>query len=383
MGGVKQVVPFSDLRAAYEELREEFDEAYRRFMRTGWYVLGPEVARFEEEYAAYCECQRCVGVGSGLQALHLALVAIGVGSGDEVIVPSNTYIATWLAVTHAGGSPVPVEPDARTHNIDSGLVEEAITRRTKAILAVNLYGQPCDYDAILGVARKHGLKVVVDNAQAHGARYKGRRVGGIGDVECHSFYPSKNLGAFGEGGAITTNDEALADRVTVLRHYGSRVRYHHEVPGYNARLDELQAAFLRIKLRRLDEWNDRRRLVARRYLSGLRQYEDLLGLPEVPSWAEPVWHLFVVRHGQRDQLQSGLKERGIETLIHYPIPPHLSGAYENAGFEKGQFPVAERLASEVLSLPIGPFMRKAQVDRVILAVGECLTARRSSHPKQQ
>ena len=400
-------VAFQDFRGPYAELRDELDAAYRRFMESAWYVLGKEVASFEGEYAAYCEAGHCVGVAHGLDALHLALRALGCGPGDEVIVPSNTYIATWLAVTQAGATIVPVEPDPATFNIDPARIEEAITPRTKVVLAVNLYGQPCDYDPILEIARRHGLKVAIDNAQAHGARYKGRRVGGIADIECHSFYPSKNLGAYGEAGAITTNDPDLADKVRVLRNYGSRVRYHNEVPGYNSRLDELQAAFLRVKLRKLDEWNARRAVIAAQYLAALGAMEATGGtgqgtgdrgrgtgkderaerspsaiqnstfnivLPHVPSWADPVWHLFVLRHQQRDALQKHLADHGIQTIIHYPIPPHLSGAYSDARLlSPASCPTAEQLAREVLSLPMGPHMTGEQVQAVVEAI-ECFAA---------
>lgn len=346
-------VPFQDLKAGYLELKEELNAVYHRFMESGWYVLGSEVEAFEEEYAAYCEAEYCVGVGHGLDALHLALRALDVGPGDEVIVPTNTYIATWLAVTHAGAKIVPVEPDIRTYNIDPDRIEEAITPRTKVILPVNLYGQPCDYDPILQIAGRHGLKVVVDNAQAQGARYKSRRVGGIADVECHSFYPTKNLGAFGEAGAVTTNDPEVADRVPVLRNYGSRERYHNEVAGYNSRLDALQAGFLRVKLRHLDEWNQRRRKLAVAYLEQLKGVPELT-LPFVHDWAEPVWHLFVVRHPQRDALQKHLADQGVQTLIHYPIPPHSSRVYANLAYSEMAFPTALELAGQVLSLPMGP-----------------------------
>ena len=362
----KVKVPFQDFHTPYIELKDEFDAAYHRFMESGWFVLGKETTAFEEEYAAYCEAENCVGVANGLDALHLALRAMGISPGDEVIVPSNTYIATWLAVTQAGGVPVPVEPDPATYNIDPARIAEAITPRTKAILAVNLYGQPCDYDSIFTIARKHGLKFAIDNAQSHGALYKGRRVGGIADIECHSFYPSKNLGAYGEAGAITTNDADLADKVRVLRNYGSRVRYHNEVPGYNSRIDELQAAFLRVKLRHLDEWNARRSKIAEQYLSQLSIPDSQLVLPIVPSWASPVWHLFVVRHPQRDALQKYLADWGIQTIIHYPIPPHLSGAYADleTTVQTSKLPIAEQLANQVLSLPIGPHTPQEHVNDV-------------------
>jgi len=388
-------VPFNDFVSPYRELRAELDDVYFRFMQSAWYVLGREVDGFEEEYAAYCGAPHCVGVGHGLDALHLALRALGVEPGDEVIVPSNTYIATWLAVTQAGAVPVPVEPDPATFNLDPARIEHAITPRTKVILAVNLYGQPCDYDSILAIAGKHGLKVAIDNAQAHGALYKGRRVGGIANIECHSFYPSKNLGAYGEAGAITTDDAELADKVRVLRNYGSRVRYHNEVIGYNSRLDELQAAFLRVKLRHLDAWNARRVAIAAQYLAALggghetwdRGHEtrdknqisektcevgassgsaskinnpqSTIVLPAVPDWAKPVWHLFVIRHPQREALQKHLAEHGVQTLIHYPIPPHLSGAYSDLRPPTSDLRplfIAEQLANEVLSLPISPHL---------------------------
>lgn len=371
-------VPFQDFRAGYEELRAELDEAYRRFVESGWYVLGKEVSGFEEEYGAYCEASYCVGVGNGLDALHLALRAVGCSSGDEVIVASNTYIATWLAVTQAGATVVPVEPDEKTYNLDPQLIEQAITPNTKVVMATNLYGQPCDYDAIRAVADRHGLLFLVDNAQAQGARYKGRRVGGLADVECHSFYPSKNLGALGEAGAITTNNSGVADRVKVLRNYGSRVRYHNEVAGYNSRLDELQAAFLRVKLRHLDEWNARRTKIAEFYLSQMASLSPQLVIPFVPTWADPVWHLFVIRHPDRDALQKHLEAAGVQTLIHYPVPAHLSGAYGYLGLKKGALPVCETISSEVLSLPIGPQIEPAQAREVVNAVREFESALHAS-----
>ena len=344
-------IPFLDLASPYRELREELDLAYSLCMESGWFVLGKEVEAFEQEYAAYCEAAHCVGVANGLDALHLVLKAYGIGPGDEVIVPSNTYIATWLAVTHTGATPVPVEPDSRTYNIDPALIEAAITPRTKAIMPVHLYGQPADMDPIMTIANRHNLRVIEDNAQAQGARYKGRRTGALGHAAGHSFYPGKNLGAFGDGGAVTTNDPELADRVRVLRNYGSRIKYHNEVPGFNSRLDELQAAFLRVKLRHLDAWNNRRREIARLYLQKLPR--EVIH-PFVPEWAEPVWHLFVIRHAQRDALQKHLADAGIGTLIHYPIPPHQSGAY--APSHIAPQPIAEDLSRAVLSLPMGPHL---------------------------
>jgi dTDP-4-amino-4,6-dideoxygalactose transaminase len=288
-----------------------------------------------------------------------------VGPGDEVIVPSNTYIATWLAVSQCGATPVPVEPDARTYNINPVLIEAAITPRTKVILPVHLYGQPADMDPILTIARKHGLRVLEDGAQAHGARYKGQRLGAHGDAVAWSFYPGKNLGAMGDGGAVTTNDPQIADRLRVLRNYGSRVKYVHDVQGYNSRLDPLQAAILRVKLAHLDEWNARRRAIAQCYQQGLA--DSGLILPHVPEWAEPVWHLFVVQHPQRDALQQALADQGVGSLIHYPIPPHLQGAYAVAGWAQGTFPSAERMADQVLSLPMGPQLPPEQVKTVVAA----------------
>lgn len=345
-------VPFLDLRAAYLELKTEIDEAVHRVMDSGWYILGPEVEAFESDFSQYCEADHTVGVANGLDALHLALLAMGVGPGDEVIVPSNTYIATWLAVSQCGATPVPVEPDVRTYNIDPTLIEQAITPRTKAILPVHLYGQPADLDPILDITRKHGLRVLEDAAQAHGARYKGRRIGSHGDAVAWSFYPGKNLGALGDAGAVTTNDPEIADRIRVLRNYGSRIKYVNEVRGYNSRLDPIQAAVLRVKLKHLDEWNNRRRHIASHYMSNIKV--PSLVLPHVPEWAEPVWHLFVISHPERDTLAQKLKDGGIGTLIHYPIPPHRQKAYAAQFGGASTFPIAELLSSKILSFPISP-----------------------------
>jgi len=364
-------VPFLDFIQPYEDLKVELDEAYLRFMRSAWYVLGREVEAFEREFAEYCGVAHCVGVGNGLEALHLTLRACGIGENDEVIVPSNTYIATWLAVSYAGATPIPVEPDPRTFNIDPARIEAAITRRTKAIMPVHLYGQPADMDPIMTIAQKHKLRVIEDNAQAQGARYKGRRTGSLGDAAGNSFYPGKNLGAYGEAGAVTTNDKELANKIRVLRNYGSQKKYYNEVKGYNSRLDELQAAFLRVKLKKLDQWNARRRGVAGQYLAGMSGLPGLT-LPFVPAWSEPVWHLFVIRHSQRDALQQRLTEAEIGTLIHYPVPPHLSGAYAGAGWERGAFPIAEELANSVLSLPMGPHLSREQSGYVVKEIHHVL-----------
>jgi len=361
------MIPFLDLKSPYLELKEELDTAYHRVMESGWYILGKEVEAFESEFAYYCETKYCIGVGNGLDALHLIVRAYGIGLGDEVIVPANTYIATWLAVTHSSATPVPVEPVESTYNIDPSRIEQAITPRTKAILVVHLYGQPADMDPINTIARNHGIKVIEDCAQAHGARYKRRRAGGLGDAAGFSFYPGKNLGAIGDGGAVTTNDPELADRIRVLRNYGSRIKYHNEVVGYNSRLDELQAALLRVKLTRLDEWNERRRQVAAQYMQGFSSQLQLT-LPHVPEWAETVWHQFVVRHPQRNALQKVLYKAGIATMIHYPIPPHLQPAYLDLNFNKGDFPISEQMANRALSLPMGPHISVSDLHSVIKEV---------------
>ena len=363
-------IPFLDVAAAYAELQDELDGATRRVMASGQFILGPEVTAFEEEFAAYCETNHAIGVGSGLDALRLILLGYGVGQGDEVAVPSNTFIATWLAVTHAGATPVPVEPDPATHSITAEGVEAAITPSTKAIMPVHLYGHPADMDGIVALGRKRGIPVIEDAAQAQGARYRARRAGQLANAAGFSFYPGKNLGAMGDAGAITTDDDALAERVRMLRNYGSRVKYHHDLPGLNSRLDSLQAGVLRIKLRHLDEWNERRRAVADLYVRRLDDIEGLV-LPVAADWAEPVWHLFVVRHPRRDALQERLSDAGVDTMIHYPIPPHLTGAYA-AAFEGVRLPVAERLADEVLSLPMGPHLALQDAERVAVAVRDAI-----------
>ena len=357
-------VPFLNLKAAYTELRDDLDGACQRVMASGSFILGPEVAAFEREFAEYCEAKYCLGVANGLDALHLILRALEIGVGDEVIVPSNTYIATWLAVSSAGATPVAVEPDERTYNLDPSRLEAAITERTKAIIPVHLYGQPADMDRIKEIAAPYGIKVIEDAAQAHGARYKGRRTGGLSDAAAFSFYPGKNLGALGDAGAVVTNDGAMAEELRRLRNYGSPVKYQHDVKGFNSRLDEMQAALLRVKLKRLDEWNERRKQAARYYLETLEGVPDLR-LPFVPEWAEPVWHLFVVRHPRRTALQRHLTAAGVGTIIHYPVPPHLQGAYADMQRLAGSFPLAERLGEEVLSLPLGPHISEAEIGYVV------------------
>ena len=362
---------FLDVQAAYNELRAEIDAAISAVNERGWYVLGEECIAFESEFASYTNADHCVGVGNGLDALHLSMRALGIGAGDEVIVPSNTFIATWLAVSMCDATPVPVEPIESTYNIDPELIAAHITANTKAIVPVHLYGQPAAMEAIMELAHAHGLAVLDDAAQAQGARCSGRPVGSLADITAWSFYPGKNLGALGDGGAITTNDAALADRLRALANYGSHEKYVHEERGVNSRLDEIQAAALRVKLRHLDDWNERRRVVARTYSTA---FEALpLGLPTHPDWAEPVWHQYVVRHPQRDQLQERLAAAGIPTMIHYPTPPHLRSAYSDLGYGPGAFTISEHLHAEVLSLPIGPHQQpsdtRSVVDAVIEAVG--------------
>jgi dTDP-4-amino-4,6-dideoxygalactose transaminase len=359
-------VPFLEVGQATAECRQEIEGGIRRVLESARYIGGPEVAAFEEEYADYCEAKHCVGVANGLDALHLALRAAEIGPGDEVIVPSNTFIATWLAVSLVGASPVPVEPDPETHNLDPARLEAALSPRTRAIIPTHLYGQPANLDPILELARERQLVVIEDAAQAHGARYGGRRIGSHGDMVCWSFYPGKNLGALGDAGAVTTNDPELAGRIRALGNYGSTAKYVSPVRGVNSRLDPIQAAVLRAKLKRLDDWNSRRRDLAGRYLGALK--DRGIGLPAVISEAEAVWHLFVIQHPHRDDLQRKLASAGIETLIHYPIPPHLQGAYADSGYPKGSLPVAETLASTVLSLPIGPHLTMQDAARVIEAV---------------
>jgi dTDP-4-amino-4,6-dideoxygalactose transaminase len=349
-------------------IRQELLSAVARVVRRGYYVLGPEVEAFEREFAAYLGVREVVGVGNGLDALTLMLQAAEIHAGDEVIVPSNTYIATWLAISRLGAHPVPVEPNPFTHNLEPDLVAAQITPRTRAILGVHLYGQPADMDRLAAIAARHHLLLFEDAAQAHGAQYKGHRVGSLSHAAAFSFYPTKNLGALGDGGAVATNDADLARQVRLLRHHGQQEKYMSVVCGVNSRLDELQAACLRVKLRHLDSDNAHRRRIAAHYMSRLAQTS--LVLPHVPDWAEPVWHLFVVRSGARDKLQALLKAKGVETAIHYPVPPHLQPAYEHLGYRRGALPIAELLAASVLSLPMGPYFTDEQCEDICDAIIE-------------
>ncbi|KIF06044.1 erythromycin biosynthesis sensory transduction protein eryC1 [Streptomyces sp. RSD-27] len=367
-------MPFHDLRDlhALDGLQEELDAAVLRVARSGRYLLGPELEAFEEEFAGYCGNDHCVGVGSGLDALELTLRALGVGAGDEVIVPGHTFVATWLAVSATGARPVPVEPEADSYLIDPARVEAAITPRTRAVMPVHTYGHPVDLDALDAVTAPRGIAVVEDAAQAHGARYRGRRTGSR-YAAAFSFYPGKNLGALGDAGAVVTSDAGLADRIRLLRNYGSRVKYRHEEQGTNSRLDEIQAAALRVKLPRLDAWNARRRAVADAYAEGLAGLPGIT-VPGVRAWAEPVWHQYVIRCAGRDRLRAALTDAGVENLVHYPVAVHRSPAY--AGTAHGPLPLSERLAAEVLSLPMGPQLTAKDVETVISAVRD---ATESSH----
>ncbi len=350
-------VPFLSFEYINRQIKAEITAAFEDFFDKAWYVLGDQVNLFENEYAIFNGVKNCVGVSNGLDALHIALKALGVGSGDEVIIPSNTFIATALSVSYAGATPVFVEPDERTYNINPLLIEAAITEKTKAIIPVHLYGQACNMEAITEIALNKNLKIVEDNAQAHGSFWKDKMTGSWGDINATSFYPGKNLGAFGDAGAVTTNDEGLASLSKSLRNYGSQKKYNNETIGYNMRLDECQASFLRVKLKYLNEWTSQRKEIAAWYDKALKGTGDII-LPAVDPNARHVYHLYVIRSSQRDSLQKYLSANGIGTLIHYPIPPHLQGAYRHLGYKKGDFPISEKLADTCLSLPLWPGMTK-------------------------
>jgi dTDP-4-amino-4,6-dideoxygalactose transaminase len=352
-------VPFLELGTSYHELKAEIDAAVSEVLVGGWYILGKQVELFENEFAAYIGVKHCIGVANGLEALMLCLQAYEIGRGSEVIVPSNTYFATALAVSLVGAQVRFVEPDSKTHNLDPTRLEEAISPCTAAIMPVHLYGLPAEMDSINDVARSHGLRVIEDAAQAHGAKYNGRRAGSLGDAAAFSFYPTKCLGAFGDGGAITTNNDEIADKVRILRNYGSRTKYIVQYKGLNSRLDELQAAILRVKLRYLDEWNQRRRRTAA-LLNGSLSGISEVSVPTQPNGLESCWHLYVIRTRERESVQAALKARGIGTAVHYPVPPYRQEAYKELGLAKGSFPVADRLAEEVLSLPMGPHLETSE-----------------------
>jgi dTDP-4-amino-4,6-dideoxygalactose transaminase len=356
-------IPFLSFDATNAAFRDEAKATFERFFDSKWYVLGEMTKQFEVDYAAFNQTNQAVGISNGLDALQIALRVLGIGTGDEVIIPSNTYIASALAVSYVGATPIFVEPNLATYNIDPQRIEAAITPKTKAIMPVHLYGQACEMDAIMAIAKKHNLFVVEDNAQAHGAAFNGKLTGAFGELNATSFYPSKNVGALGEAGAITTDDADLAHKVRVMRNYGSQQRYYNEIKGFNARIDELQAGLLSVKLKHIDRWTKERQQIAAWYREELADCQDVI-LPEIAEGATHVYHLFVIRHAQRDALQQHLQAHGIGTVIHYPIPPHLQEAYQDLGFRKGDFPLAEEIANTILSLPLFIGMTHEQVKYV-------------------
>lgn len=361
-------IPFVTFKPLEKELDKEIREAFDRVYTRSWYIDGEEDVKFEKAFSEYCNTEYCVGTGNGLDALFLSLKALGVGKGDEVIVPSNTYIATALAVSYVGATPIFVEPDIKTFNIDPNKIELAITEKTKAIMPVHLYGQPCDMDPIMSIAHKYNLLVVEDCAQAHGALYKGKRIGSFGDASGFSFYPGKNLGALGDAGASVTNNEKLAEKIRALGNYGSDYKYHHIMQGNNSRLDEIQAAFLAVKLPYLDKVNEERRRIATEYLEKIENPEIVL--PYVPDYATPVWHIFGIRCKRRDELESFLNGAGIGTNKHYPIPMHLQKCYQNMRFKKGDFPIAEEISATELSIPMYYGMTDEEIQYIIDKINE-------------
>jgi len=352
----KKHISFLDLSTITLRQKAAIQSAINDVLESGRFILGDQVTTFEKEFAAFCGANHCIGVANGLDALHLILRAMGIQSGDEVIVPANTFIATWLAVTQSGAIPVPVEPIEKTYNINPQRIESAISSKTRAIMAVHLYGQTAAMNEINLIARQNGLYVIEDAAQAHGAKYHGACAGTLSDAAGFSFYPGKNLGALGDAGAVITNRDDIAKKIRILRNYGSSIKYFNDVQGFNSRLDEIQAAILRVKLRFLDEDNKSRQRCALYYQNHI-QNKDII-MPSVPEQMEPVWHLFVIRHPERDDFQNKLKQMGIETLIHYPIPPHLSDAYKTLHYSKGTFPLTEKIANEIISLPMGPHLKE-------------------------
>lgn len=361
-------IPFVSFAVMHKEFESEIVAKFKEVYEKNWFINGEEVKNFEQEFATFCGSKYCVGCGNGLDALYLILRGYDIGEGDEVIVPSNTYIATALAVSYAGAKPIFVEPDLLTYNIDTNLIEKSITNNTKAIMAVHLYGQPADMDRINDIAKKYNLKVIEDSAQAHGALYKGKKVGSLGDASGFSFYPGKNLGALGDAGAVVTNDKQLADKIRAIANYGSDKKYNHIYMGTNSRLDEVQAAFLRIKLRQLNKWNEERRNIAKKYLDGINNPKIVK--PFKVDYANHVWHLFVVRTKKRNDLKNHLNILGIGTTIHYPIPIHLQEAYIDLGYKKGDFPLAEKISEEVISLPMWYGMKCEEIQYVIDKINE-------------
>lgn len=362
-------VPFASFRPMHDELRQQLDQAYHKVVDSSHFILGKECKAFEEEFAAYCDAKYCVGVANGLDALFLILKAMDIGEGDEVIVPSNTFIATALAVSYTGATPVFVEPELKSYNMDPARLEEAITDKTKAVIAVHLQGRPADMDRILGIAGKYGLKVIEDAAQAHGVRYKGKRVGTFGDAAGFSFYPGKNIGALGDGGAVVTNNRELADKVRAIGNYGSNYKYSHIYKGVNSRLDELQAAFLRVKLTQLDKWNEARTAIAKKYFAGIQNEKIVLPLKPDADFGH-IYHVFAIRCRERDALEQYLADHGVGTVKHYPIPMHLQACYADLGYKRGDFPIAEEISDTIISLPMFYGMTQAQVQYVIDVINQ-------------
>lgn len=356
-------IPFADFTKMHDEIREELKQDFNNVLEKNWFISGQFDKEFEKNFASYIGMRYCVGCGNGLDAIILGLKALNIGIGDEVIIPSNTFIATALAVSYVGAKPVFVEPRLETYNINPELIEAAITSKTKAIIVVHLYGQACEMDPIIHIANKHNLYLLEDTAQAHGATYKTKKVGSFGDVSAFSFYPGKNLGALGDAGASLTNNKELAIKMRALGNYGSIEKYNHVYLGNNSRLDELQAAFLNTKLKKLDKWNESRKATAKKYFEGINN--PLIYLPKVIEECDPVWHIFPIRCGERDRLEEYLNKKGINTTKHYPIPLHLQKAYENLGYDKGDFPIAEEISSTELSLPMYYGMNYEQVEYVI------------------
>lgn len=365
---MKMNIPFVSFEKMHKEVEGELKEAFDRVLAKNWFIQGEECDAFEKEFAEYCGSKYAVGCGNGLDALYLILRAYGIGEGDEVIVPSNTYIATALAVTYTGATPVFVEPSMKTYNISAKRIEEKISDKTKAIIAVHLYGQPASMDKILKIAKEHDLKVIEDSAQAHGAEYKGRRTGSMGDAAGFSFYPGKNLGALGDGGAVVTNDKEIADKVRAIANYGSDYKYHHIYKGNNSRLDEMQAAFLRVKLRQLDKWNRDRQNTAKKFTEGITNSEIIL--PMIKDDRTHVFHVYAVRCERRNELEKYLKDKGIGTNKHYPIPMHLQGAYKDLGIKEGELPRAEKISCTELSLPMYYGMSDEEINYIIQCINE-------------
>jgi dTDP-4-amino-4,6-dideoxygalactose transaminase len=359
-------IPFLDLQGSNLLIKNELEIALSRVLKSGWFIMGPELEAFEKDFADYCNTRNAIGVGNGLEALHLILRAYEIGPGDEVIVPSNTFIATWLAVSQCGATPIPVEPEQTSFNLDPAEILKVLSKKTKAIIPVHLYGRPAEMDLINKIASDNNLIVIEDAAQAIGATYRGRSVGNLGHAAATSFYPGKNLGALGDGGAILTNDDELAHRVRLLRNYGSSEKYVHQVSGFNSRLDELQAAFLGIKLKKLDEWNVQRKELSAFYLDSIKNTN--VQLPMISEGFDSVWHLFVIRSQRRDELKAYLESAGVSCGIHYPIPPHLQGAYSSLKYTN--LPIAEQMAKQVLSIPIYPELQRPDAERIVELIND-------------